>query len=397
MKLLKVLSIILFLIIASIVLLSLYNLSSKTEINEAHQIAENTWTGFKHYFIDNSGRVRRSKNKDTVSEGQAYAMLRAVWMNDKETFDKCYMWTEKNISRTLMDSDNLLAWHWKDGKVTDCMPASDADIDYALSLIFADSRWKGLNPTAVEDYGKKALMILKDVLKSETYSTKTNRLYLSPWIWDASTRSESFPVNPSYYSPAHFRIFYEYTKDSRWLNLIDTTYYMLNHLSKDFDGLKGVGLIPDWCSVNNIDEFGPLEGKNNNFGYESIRIYLRVGLDFFWFQSKQAERFLTDSSNFLEDHFESEGAVFCEYAYTGRALKRYENPAFYACYYYSLQAADSQYSKEALKKCRSYISRENDSIWFYQNEKEYYLNSLAWLADGLNAGIIKNLCGSGGK
>lgn len=382
--------IILFLITVIAILFSGHHWLSKAEANKACQIAENTWAGFKHHFIDESGRVKRIENEDTVSEGQAYAMLRAVWMNDKETFDKCYIWTENNLSRTQTNGDNLLAWHWKDGKIRDWMSASDADIDYALSLVFADACWKGDAPAGVEDYGTKAKLVLEDIIRLETYSTSTGKLYLSPWILDNPTQPDHLPVNPSYYSPAHFRIFYEYTKDSRWLSLIDTTYYLLNSLSKNLEDLRGVGLIPDWCSVNKNDKFNSLEGKSNDFGYEAIRVLFRVGLDYFWFKSKQAKKFLADFSKFLEHQFETESVVFCEYDYIGQVLKRYESPAFYACYYYPLQAASSPYSKAALKKCRGYI-RKNDNVWFYQNEKEYYLNSLAWLADGLQAGVIRNL------
>lgn len=389
----KALLIILFLIAVIAVLFLGHQRLAKVEVNEARLIMDNTWAGFKYYFIEESGRVKRIKNEDTVSEGQAYAMLRAVWMNDKETFDKCYIWTENNMSRNLIKADNLLAWHWKDGKVTDWMPASDADIDYVLSLIFAESLWKGLAPADVEDYGTKAKKILADILRFETYSTSTGKLYLSPWILDTASQTDCFPVNPSYYSPAHFRIFYEYTKDSRWLSLIDTTYYLLNSLSNNFENFNGVGLVPDWCSVNKKDEFRSLESKNNGFGYEAIRVPFRVGLDFFWFQAEPAKQFLSDFSAFLNSQMATEGGVFCEYDYTGTTLKRYESPGFYACYYYSLLASGSHYSKDALKKCRSYI-RKNDGIWFYQNEREYYLNSLAWLADGLNAGIIRNLYGS---
>ncbi len=165
---------------------------------------------------------------------------------------------------------------------------------------------------------------------------------------------------------------------------------MLNSLSHNFGDHQGVGLIPDWCSVNNNDEFSSFEGKSSNFGYESMRVPFRVGLDFVWFQNEQAEKFVADFSGFLEHQFEAESVVFCEYDYTGQVLKRYESPAFYACYYYSLQASGSKYSKAALKKCRNTV-RRTDNGWVYQNEQEYYVNSLAWLADGLQAGVIRDL------
>jgi len=158
-------------------------------------ILKSTWVGYKKYFIEEDGRVKRPKENDTVSEGQAYAMLRAVWMDDKETFDRCYRWSEGNLSRTLMNQGHLLGWHWKNGHVDDWMPASDADIDYALSLILAQAKWEAGAPDGLEGYGSKAQKILSDVLTHLTYTTDSGRLYLSPWMTPKAPRSLSFPVN----------------------------------------------------------------------------------------------------------------------------------------------------------------------------------------------------------
>ncbi|MBN1787663.1 MAG: hypothetical protein JW806_04645 [Sedimentisphaerales bacterium] len=384
MKLLLRLLLIIF--AAAVIILAIRTSKPANEENTVQK----SWAGFKHYFIDNSGKVNRPDANDTVSEGQAYAMLRAVWLNDKETFDKCYTWTENNISRYKTKGDNLLAWQWKDGNVAGWQPASDADIDYALALIFADARWKNIDSSSIENYGDKAKKILDDILNLETYSTPSGRVYLSPWIYDGNIITESFAVNPSYYSPAHFRIFYNYTQDKRWLKLIDTTYYMLNSLSQNFAGQTGTGLIPDWCSVDMEDNFGILEGKDNRFGYEAIRIPFRIGLDYFWFKSKDAEKFLANFSGFLQQQFDKNGIIFCEYDYAGNALKKHDNPAFYSCYYYSLSAAKSRYASKALEKNRSRLKRDGD-LWFYENNQDYYLNCLSWLAEGLETGIIEDI------
>lgn len=43
-----------------------------------------SWQFYKSHFIQADGRVVRPDNQnDTVSEGQAYALLRAVWSNDQ--------------------------------------------------------------------------------------------------------------------------------------------------------------------------------------------------------------------------------------------------------------------------------------------------------------------------
>src|SRR5450759_5509645 len=51
------------------------------------------WSGYKDRFIQPDGRVIDfQRDQMTTSEGQSYAMLRAVWMNDRPTFDLTWRW-----------------------------------------------------------------------------------------------------------------------------------------------------------------------------------------------------------------------------------------------------------------------------------------------------------------
>ncbi len=121
-------------------------------------------------------------------------MLRAVWLGDKAAFDACYRWSETHLRRK---EDSLLAWHWKDGKITDSMPAADADIDYALSLLQAEARWPGQAPEGLAPYGARGLQSAEDILRLLTFRAGS-RLHLSPWILRPKAEAP-FPVNPSYY------------------------------------------------------------------------------------------------------------------------------------------------------------------------------------------------------
>lgn len=350
-------------------------------------VLDRTWAGYKHYFIEEGGRVVRRDQNDTVSEGQAYAMLRAVWQGDKEVFDRCYAWTENNLSRKNVKGDNLLAWHWKDGQVADWMPASDADIDYAIGLIFASNIWTGQAPDGLETYAAKARDVLRDILSKET-RVLGERRYLLPWIIEGE--KDILPVNPSYYSPAHFKVFHVFTGKAEWLELVETTYFVMDSLGESFAGEQGVGLIPDWCSVDKEGLFYPLEGKSREFGWESVRIPIRIGLDRFWFGSKKAESVLNRLAVFVEKQLAESGMVFCEYSYTGRCDNKYENPLFYAAYYFALRSAGSRYAPEVLGKTRDYLVKEGNN-WVYDNNNAYFTNSLAWMAEGLEAEKIKNI------
>jgi len=354
-------------------------------------VVKYTWLGYRGSFIEQDGRVRRPDDKDTVSEGQAYAMLRAVWMQDKDVFDKCYRWTEEHLSREKEKKDSLLAWRWQNGRVADWMPASDAMLDYALSLIFADALWPLDSPQGTEDYGKKAREVLQDTLDLMTYRTRGGRLYLSPWILDPSGQGAPFPVNPSYYSPAHFKVFFEYTKDKRWLELRETTYFILENLSGSFEGVFGQGLIPDWCAVDENDNFVRLEGKTTDFSWESVRVPLRVALDYYWFANPQAQKFLSGKlSDFVVSQWRNKNSLACEYRYDGSPVKEYENPLFYAAYACLLYPGDLSLAAVFRDKTREFIVKDGE-IWVYNNKNDYYTNSLAWFADGLHCGAIRNI------
>lgn len=348
---------------------------------------EKTWQAYKHSFISPAGQVRRLEPMDTVSEGQAYAMLRAAWMRDKETFDRCYRWSEINLSRRGK-GDALLAWHWADGKVSDWMPASDAEIDYAVSLIFADSLWPGGAPAGLVPYGERARQEAADILRRLTFSTRSGRLYLAPWFLRSSSRLN--PQNPSYYSPAQFRILHRFTGDRRWLGLVDTTYFLLDKLSRGFGGTSGVGLIPDWCDVDDDDAVHPRPKESEAFGWNAVRVPFRIGWDYFWFQSVDARKFFDSGmAKFISEEWARRRTVFCGYQMNGQPVTRSENPAFYAAYYYALAAVGSADAPAVLEKNRSYLVH-NEEGWFYGGP-DYYVNSLAWLAEGLRSGVVRDL------
>jgi endo-1,4-beta-D-glucanase Y len=62
---------------------------------------------FLDRYVEDDGRVvRHDQGGDTVSEGQAYALLLAVAADDEERFARVWRWTDANLRR----HDGLLAW-----------------------------------------------------------------------------------------------------------------------------------------------------------------------------------------------------------------------------------------------------------------------------------------------
>lgn len=375
--------------LASVGALSGCRTESEPQADRPRVVVDQTWRGYKRLFIGADGRVSRPRNDDTVSEGQAYAMLRAVWMRDKETFDRCYRWSEEHLSRAGKTGDHLLAWRWKDGAVADWMPASDADIDYALSLLLAEAVWPGRAPKPCKPYGAKADRILGDILSLLVANGPAGRPYLLPWILRNDELAKgALPQNPSYYSPAHFRIFFERSKDPRWLSLVDTGYRLLGDLSTGFAGIRGVGLVPDWCAVDRAGRLIRLDGKSAGFGWEALRIPFRLGLDWYWFGAPDARRFLARAfAPFIVGQWQARKAVYSEYAYDGACANPYESPAYYAAYAVALEVAGSAFAGDMVRKSRFWLQK-TDRGWYYQARDAYFVNSLAWIAEGFRAGVI---------
>ncbi|MDD5085700.1 MAG: hypothetical protein PHE61_06630, partial [Candidatus Omnitrophica bacterium] len=58
-------------------------------------------------------------------------------------------------------------------------------------------------------------------------------------------------------------------------------------------------------------------------------------------------------------------------------------------------AGKSKYAQVFLNTTRAYLEKE-DGDWYYESDREYYVNSLAWLADGVKSGVVADLS-AGGK
>jgi endoglucanase len=148
---------------------------------------------FLDRYVAADGRViRHDQGGDTVSEGQAYALLVAVGLEDRTTFDRVWAWTTRHLSRP----DHLLAWRWADGDVVDQEPAADADLDAAWALSLAAARWPdGPYAAAADD--------LAQAVATKEMATVDGRRVLAagPWAVGAPPAPPAVIINPSYASP----------------------------------------------------------------------------------------------------------------------------------------------------------------------------------------------------
>lgn len=360
-----------FLLFFSLLQLLLVNCSAPPM--EPEKVLRGSWAHYKRTFIREGRVVRPENNNDTVSEGEAYAMLRAVLMDDKKTFDDCLAWTESNLSRRLSMSDALLAWHAQNGQISDRTAATDADIDYGYALLLASRKWHD------KRYLDLASEVLQAILDHETIVIE-GRLYLLPYTTASGVVTKPVAQNPSYYAPSHFKLFYEVSGDRRWLELADTCYELIGRLQRYAGERQRPALVPDWCALGENGEILPMPGKPMVYGWDAVRVPIRIAADFQLNGDPRALAVLKQFSLFFENEFNKNGKIYGEYSCVHDTWRPYENPLFYTAAYAATRSAGSSIAAAILEKQRASLTFDEEGC-FYNEPKDYYVNSLAWLAE----------------
>jgi len=226
-----------------------------------------TWTAteagraFLTGYVHENGRVVRiDQGGDTVSEGQAYAMLVALGLDDADTFARVWSWTRDNLQRP----DGLLSWRWADGRVVDESSAADADLDAARALVLAGERF------GRPDHTEAGLALAEAVLTLETVPTPVGRV-LAAGQWATTA---PYAYNPSYASPVATAVLQEASGDPRWTELDEGSRAVTAAL------LAGAPLPPDWAQVRADGTVEAMpgaqgRGKSVRYGYDAARTAIR--------------------------------------------------------------------------------------------------------------------------
>lgn len=220
-------------------------------------------TFFQDY-VDDSGRVvRHDQGGDTVSEGQAYALLLAAATGDRQRFVQVWKWTKDNLQR----EDGLLSWQWADGKVVDPEPATDADLDAARALVMAGQSFSD------EELVDEAKRLGRAILEHETAEVGGDLVLLAgPWA-----RADRV-VNPSYVSPCTYSVLEEATGDDRWSRLRQSGNLLVESLLDQAD------LPPDWARLDEsaaVTATGPPSASDDRpqYGLDAARLAFRLAED----------------------------------------------------------------------------------------------------------------------
>ncbi len=336
-----------------------------------------SWDSYRRRFIQRDGRVIDYEASDrSTSEGQAYAMLRAVLIDDPATFALTLNWGENNLRRLENGKpiDNLWAWKWgrtSDGSwgAIDKNFASDGDIDAITALILASRRWNR------PEYLKIAKTKLQDLWKYSTVVGSEKR-YLLPGPKAAFVKNTStFYLNPSYFAPYAFRLFAQVDPERDWLSLVDSSYEVL----KDSRQLSTVNLPSDWVALDSkTGKYQPLPSDSSLssvYSFDAFRVWWRIALDASWFNSSEARSYLETSIQYPLKLWREQSSIPARINLEGKALVNYEATSQYAMLYAATKLIEPELAQELLDK--KLLPQYQQEVW--DDNEAYYTQNLAWL------------------
>ncbi len=232
------------------------------------------WQAFVTEFVQADGRVvdANTSNKQSMSEGQAYAMVFALIANDQVRFAQLWEWTLNNLAEQRLQ-DTLPAWLWgedKDGvwRVLDSNSAADADVWMVYALLEAARLWK------TPQYRDAALQLLRMIRAREVAELPG----LGPILMPAPAgfrKIGSYRLNPSYWPLPVLRRLDAEDPSGPWAAIAKTAVTLMKRISP-------VGLIPDWMLYQRDKQGGFNLGYDSATGaigsYDAIRVYLWTGM-----------------------------------------------------------------------------------------------------------------------
>lgn len=348
------------------------------------EVLQQSWDAYRQKFIQADGRVIDWEAQDrTVSEGQAYAMLRAVLADDPDTFALALDWAEKNLGRRNIETLGDQLWVWKWGKddqgnwgVIDPNFASDADVDAITALIFAARQWNRPDYLELAQAKLEDLWELSTVVAPNRPNSTTSIRYLLPGPLVAFQKEGEIYFNSSYLAPYAFRLFAQVDPNRDWMSLVESSYRLL----EDEAALSTVKLPSDWIALNattGVIQSIPSsdsETIRSIYSFDAYRVWWRVAMDAIWFDEPRATQFLKKHLQHLQGLWRSRQVIPARIDLQGKALVEYEATAQYAMLYPALQIAHPDIAEQILQQ-KLYPVYQN-GIW--DNASAYYVQNLAW-------------------
>ncbi len=233
---------------------------------------------------------KKNKTK-TVSEGQGYGMMIIAYMagyeNDaQQIFDGLYLYALKHPS--LLHKE-LMTWRIPEKK-GDNDSAFDGDADIAFALLLAHRQWGSHGKI---NYKKEALKRIKAIM-TYTIGKKSYLPLLGDWVDQNGKKYNQYTTRSSDFMLSHFRVFYLFSHDIRWIKTINSCQNALKSIQNlPYNKSR---LISDFLYYDKKKKsYFPthknfLEAQDDSYYYNACRVPWRIGIDALMYHNKNSRQ-----------------------------------------------------------------------------------------------------------
>ena len=263
---------------------------------------------------DSMAYISDIKNHDVRTEGMSYGLMIAVQFDRKDIFDRLWRWSKKYMQHQEGLLKGYFAWSCQtDGTRNAQGPASDGELYYVTSLIFASNRWG--NSTGI-NYLAEAQNILNCSMQKIGMERVAPLINLEHQL--ITFTPDPFGgrfTDPSYHIPAFYEVWARWAEDGRSEFWRVCARKSREYLHKSIHPVTG--LNPDY---NNYD--GTLLGSKRVIGdafrFDSWRVPMNIALDYSWACADR--KWQQEYGNKIQNFFYSQGLerVVDQYQVYGR-------------------------------------------------------------------------------
>jgi oligosaccharide reducing-end xylanase len=228
---------------------------------------------------DSMAYVTDVKNHDARTEGLSYGMMIAVELNKKDVFDRIWRWSKKYLQHQDGPREAYFAWSINPQtlKKNSEGSASDGELYYVTSLLFASNRWG--NNTGI-NYYVEARRILDAMWKKDGTSDIHNIIdTIHKLIVFTPDGNGSTFTDPSYHLPAFMEVWALYAKDGHEQFYKDCADSSRVYLHRACYAVTALNL--DITQFNGKPQ--ALSWMKPAFRFDSWRVPMNISMDYAWF------------------------------------------------------------------------------------------------------------------
>ncbi|RUT70629.1 T9SS C-terminal target domain-containing protein [Flavobacterium cupreum] len=320
-------------------------------------------------------RIKFDNTSETVSEGIGYGMLLSAYAADKTLFDGLWLYYKDNVN-----ANGVMNW-----KINGCSGingangATDAELDAAFALIVADYQWGSTGNINYKNDAKTLIAAIK------THEVEANTFVLKP----GDQFGGSQITNPSYFSPAYYRAFGNFTNDSTFWNAVAAKSYTVINNNLTQNNAAGA-LVSDWCQASGAysSEASGYKNGGKTYNYDAARTPWRIAVDYVWYGTADAKTYAKKSSDFVRVNLGGSGNIKDGYNQDGSVTGQWHNATFVGAFACAAMAGENQAHLDAsyndlnaLNEPKNYFNQTLKTLYMFLLTGNFYLPQNATLSN----------------